>query len=157
MWGKRPGAVEVDRAFSVHPHACGGNFAGKMDISFFCFRFIPTHVGETCVSFRSWRSHGRFIPTHVGETGSHHHPLLTPPVHPHACGGNALDKQGVEHARRFIPTHVGETGATFENQAESSVHPHACGGNKGLGAVVSIEKRFIPTHVGETAPCSHSP
>ena len=176
-------------AHTVHPHACGehagatGEAAavpgssprmwGTLDCLYyflFCYRFIPTHVGNT--------------PRRAG-CG------FRTSVHPHACGEHVtwlrsstsplgssprmwgtLVSASVHAVRiRFIPTHVGNTAARSPGSLETSVHPHACGEHPGHppdpvlvagssprmwgtrpGCTASRgSRRFIPTHVGNTS------
>src|SRR5690625_442819 len=89
----------------------------------------------------------RFIPTHVGNRKTSAIPAVLPPVHPHACGEQALGAQGVKDItgssprmwgtagyrdpraipNRFIPTHVGNRTLASLKSNLASVHPHACG------------------------------
>ena len=93
------------------------------------------------------RCFSRFIPTHVGNTSCFARRLLTPTVHPHACGehphkrkhsskklGSSPRMWGTRFCisrndvfNRFIPTHVGNTGRPCYAGLDLSVHPHACG------------------------------
>ena len=111
-------------------------------------RFTPTRVGKThqialtCFIVR-------FTPTRVGKTAFSSTCQPPTPVHPHACGENAVlcwveEAQGgspprVWGKRRcsscfiaylwFTPTRVGKTGAPAWSMAIIAVHPHACGEN----------------------------
>ena len=89
----------------------------------------------------------RFIPTHVGNTNPHRNPVISRPVHPHACGEHELFSavgtsscgssprmwgtlvgylQNIK-IKRFIPTHVGNTSGLTAPTRTTPVHPHACG------------------------------
>jgi len=119
--------VENGQSHAVHPHACGEHVmsSGAM---------MPAHGssprmwGTRC----EWIFGGRtlrFIPTHVGNTCLDFFGRMILSVHPHACGEHALAAHlagdvagssprmwGTPHVpaqglvnRRFIPTHVGNT------------------------------------------------
>ena len=137
-----------------------------------------------------WESEPRFIPTHVGNTELRWRSWSPQAVHPHACGEHARGDH--QHPRavgssprmwgtrrlavppdvrdRFIPTHVGNTSPLPSRASGTPVHPHACGEHRrddeiefpqpgssprmwgtlaGLCHAV-LGERFIPTHVGNT-------
>ncbi len=168
MWGTPPRRYNRAVAPSVHPHACGElidiplifpaapGSSPRMwgtplrgDIYCGLFRFIPTHVGNSCRS--APRGH-------------------MPPVHPHACGelhllrfavfdllgssprmwGTRPMVVGRSAALRFIPTHVGNSRSSCPNDSPSSVHPHACGELWSTSNEADQFVRFIPTHVGNS-------
>ncbi len=130
---------------SVHPHACGEHCGGVLRVLAECGsspRMWGTlrYMNSTC-RFR------RFIPTHVGNTTDLEEVILSPPVHPHACGehlcrmffcsrydGSSPRMWGTRKFAgqyslrdRFIPTHVGNTPTGFVMPKIQPVHPHACG------------------------------
>ena len=89
----------------------------------------------------------RFIPTHVGNRNSGRYTRYPKPVHPHACGEQAIgwrtpDNHNGSSPRmwgtgqaskrhrfhdRFIPTHVGNSAGRPVGTCSFTVHPHACG------------------------------
>ncbi len=114
---------------AVHPHACGEHVFGGLS----CWL-------ESGSSPRMWGTHSnrspqipqyRFIPTHVGNTCGQHLVSRLASVHPHACGEHGRRRRRYGPRRgssprmwgtrakfalswvyfRFIPTHVGNTGA----------------------------------------------
>ena len=132
----------------------------------------------------------RFIPTHVGNTRMSFRPRTPSSVHPHACGEHSVPSYSAVpfggssprmwgtrvqahlffQGTRFIPTHVGNTLRRAVCVIVFSVHPHACGehwwmicyrylssgssprmwGTPGRHRQRTSELRFIPTHVGNT-------
>ena len=188
--GNTPHERHTGRESSVHPHACGEHrFSSMRDIVSIGSspRMWGTRESPFLLQFT-----GRFIPTHVGNTCILRCSFSYEAVHPHACGehlttvGIGFGKDGSSprmwgtpmaahtetHARRFIPTHVGNTTQASYMQARSAVHPHACGehaliksqslpatgssprmwGTHGNAHVHQPLRRFIPTHVGNTGP-----
>ncbi len=133
-------------------------------------RFIPTHVGNTCLRGTAPAPH----PVHPHACGEH--TWLFPPSNP-TCGssprmwGTRVYPGAGAVPRRFIPTHVGNTPGKRRRCSLPPVHPHACGehGSGGSAPVTPCGSsprmwgtrarlcrrhplaRFIPTHVGNTA------
>jgi len=89
----------------------------------------------------------RFTPTHVGNTPLTFSGLIIAQVHPHACGEYEVRGDGrkrmagspprmwgilqegllLRRRQRFTPTHVGNTDMLNIQAGTVSVHPHACG------------------------------
>ena len=172
----------------VHPHACGEHsciaclviFGNGSSPRMWGTRQLPVTNGRPA----------RFIPTHVGNTCLYRNYRPSQPVHPHACGehkremkpkrtysgssprmwGTHCGLHGELMIARFIPTHVGNTLHPQPVGPGCPVHPHACGehmdmlrhqvGNSGSsprmwGTPCQTHNRrdnlrFIPTHVGNT-------
>ena len=132
-------------------------------------RFIPTHVGNTNISFL-WC---RLSTAHPHACGEH---LSTLAIASFVCGSSP--RMWGTHpscflllpAKRFIPTHVGNTRLFCTAATRLAVHPHACGehdlalpidsrksgssprmwGTPTESVLPPDASRFIPTHVGNT-------
>src|SRR6266542_87591 len=91
----------------VHPHACGDDVDGGM-VRDWLFGSPPRVWGRPQFPSLPTRPR-RFTPTRVGTT----HELLPPtalrPVHPHACGDDAVIAENFTCTVRFTPTRVGTT------------------------------------------------
>ncbi len=129
----------------VHPHACGEHsciaclviFGNGSSPRMWGTRQLPVTNGRPA----------RFIPTHVGNTCLYRNYRPSQPVHPHACGehkremkpkrtysgssprmwGTRMHVQLLSAIYRFIPTHVGNTLQAVTTCCPRPVHPHACG------------------------------
>ncbi len=175
---------------SVHPHACGEHGGHRHRIpsrfgssprmwgtqqrtagGFHHFRFIPTHVGNTCLT-AAWKRH---LSVHPHACGEHQYWTTTSTVasgsSPRMWGTPRL-RSFVRPGARFIPTHVGNTRHGSQTLTSHPVHPHACGehvncpinyghqlgssprmwGTLFEGRSLLEPGRFIPTHVGNTSP-----
>ena len=186
--GNTSGAKLATAGLTVHPHACGEHCQppeSRFLIGGSSPRMWGTPVNNFFLPFTY-----RFIPTHVGNTCLYTTESLAIPVHPHACGehlSHSLDRYKVRgssprmwgtqpvsisivQASRFIPTHVGNTSVRRGDKAAEPVHPHACGehwtsgiwnggmlgssprmwGTLERGTFTRNARRFIPTHVGNT-------
>jgi len=111
----------------VHPHACGEHEAAEARLEI-AAGSSPRMWGTLLVSAQG-RWVVRFIPTHVGNTRMSFRPRTPSSVHPHACGEHSVPSYSavpfggssprmwgtlnwVKFERsdmRFIPTHVGNT------------------------------------------------
>ena len=162
VWGIRSPASNRASWIAVHPHACG-------EYSTFFLRPCPL-VGS---SPRVWGIQAlctpagcrtRFIPTRVGNTIHGSYRVISPPVHPHACGEYSMrpcgawvrpgssprvwgipeDATSLARTYRFIPTRVGNThGRDLMNQI-MPVHPHACGEYAYLLEIYSVRVGSSP-------------
>ncbi len=132
---------------SVHPHACGENLASLIPFGTMSGP-SPRVWGKP-----QWRARGgrreRSIPTRVGKTRCYGATAALDPVHPHACGENAVgilrplhqhgpsprvwgkrrDRALQRAGQRSIPTRVGKTFSRSRCCVTNPVHPHACGEN----------------------------
>ena len=165
-WGSR------DRTrFTVHPHACGDNAANPIP--------NPTEAGSPP---RVWGQPGhrtagggnpRFTPTRVGTTYGAKAVVVTPAVHPHACGDNAADLPELALNRgspprvwgqrptitisggapRFTPTRVGTTPIARAPQVRSRGSPPRVWGQQCGVVDIREHDRFTPTRVGTTLAC----
>jgi len=130
---------------SVHPHACGEHITRRQSFTrtngssprMWGTQFLDSYMHTDC----------RFIPTHVGNTCVGPREGVWRSVHPHACGehvwggyymwfligssprmwGTQLVANAEDGIERFIPTHVGNTSRRWSMRAWCAVHPHACG------------------------------
>ena len=114
----------------------------------------------------------RFIPTHVGNTFAQSARLLSPAVHPHACGehhqclsqarwvigssprmwGTRALSPAAQLIARFIPTHVGNTGEQVSAPTPEAVHPHACGEHRRAGFFLQSGYGSSPRMWGTLSP-----
>ena len=130
---------------TVHPHACGEHV--QLAILFLVTYGSSPRMWGTHRSAATHLMRFRFIPTHVGNTCGCSGYKGVNPVHPHACGehkffvrkwhnttGSSPRMWGTRIPRcarcgtsRFIPTHVGNTCRSVFSCHVHPVHPHACG------------------------------
>ena len=177
-----------ERISSVHPHACGEH--QDVGVRQECDDGSSPRMWGTRKRIQIAYEVNRFIPTHVGNTCLLSLGVSRGAVHPHACGEHTYKSvraynnagssprmwgthhtggQGIGHDR-FIPTHVGNTGRVVPTASRASVHPHACGEHASAAAHRCLQlgssprmwgtplwrpvsvgwRRFIPTHVGNT-------
>ena len=153
---------------SVHPHACGEYGLKVIQISE-PSGSSPRMWGIPARAPRNARE-TRFIPTHVGNTlMSYLSQEQSRGSSPRMWGIRNM-KPGSKPEMRFIPTHVGNTTWAFITYPITKVHPHACGeyamakfqdkagvgssprmwGIQSLLEWLGVAARFIPTHVGNT-------
>ena len=154
--GNTAGGGLFHRFSSVHPHACGEYSAARL-MALCKHGSSPRVWGILPLSPPAFKGR-RFIPTRVGNTEYPPNPMLTPPVHPHACGeySTGLPSQMWSYGssprvwgillhvanrglrERFIPTRVGNTRRRTRSAYGQTVHPHACGeyGFHRIGCVV---------------------
>ena len=173
---------------AVHPHACGEHHdvvslfpvddgspprmwgtQAHVDLTVYCIRFTPTHVGNTPVVCVCGCRH----PVHPHACGEHlstNSSRVLPPGSPPRMWGTPQRQRCRARCARFTPTHVGNTIRVAADSAASTVHPHACGEHSWRQSSVAIQTgspprmwgtlrivtlnsdflRFTPTHVGNT-------
>ena len=133
------------RRSPVHPRACGEQMIAwntRSEVSGSSPRMRGT---DSRIPRRSFRE--RFIPAHAGNRSIDRHFSMTKPVHPRACGEQALARAEFERGRgssprmrgtvtaasrdeipdRFIPAHAGNSRLLCRSRKNRAVHPRACG------------------------------
>ena len=131
--------------WQVHPRACGEQMIAwntRSEVSGSSPRMRGT---DSRIPRRSFRE--RFIPAHAGNRSIDRHFSMTKPVHPRACGEQALARAEFERGRgssprmrgtvtaasrdeipdRFIPAHAGNSRLLCWSRKNRAVHPRACG------------------------------
>ncbi len=155
-------AASHERAYAVHPHACGECHYQP--------NVRPKHLGSPP---RLWGMRdtgarhllaGRFTPTPVGNAPTWCAVALPPAVHPHACGecvqlptifvkadgspprlwGMLVVGLVVGLRFRFTPTPVGNATDSESGCRWWSVHPHACGECASMFQPFSVESGSPP-------------
>ena len=102
-------------SLTVHPHACGENFARCRASP--VFGGSPPRLWGKRSSVDGSLGQFRFTPTPVGKTRSCCRRGIWVAVHPHACGENAAGGLRRAASRRFTPTPVGKTPLIQGNSA----------------------------------------
>ena len=72
------------------------------------------------------------------------------PVHPHACGDNAIVNSGATAIAGSPPRVWGQRRPSPSPDSDRAVHPHACGDNAIGGVTMKRLGWFTPTRVGTT-------
>ena len=127
VWGRLATDLVVFGRARVHPHACGDDYDRQV--------FIVARLGSPPrvwgrrirrVPLLGW---SRFTPTRVGTTLRQPESHQQSPVHPHACGDDAI--------RRSVA-------------AASGGSPPRVWGRRGRRGGEGVRGRFTPTRVGTT-------
>ena len=149
--GNRSGSLGVSGGSSVHPRACGEQ-AFVNEESNRRHGSSPRLRGTEAKALVTAYA-GRFIPAPAGNSHSDSYRNRNRPVHPRACGEQAVADVNVNthpgssprlrgtaqvgrrqaRFRRFIPAPAGNRSIFQEDAMTGSVHPRACGEQFGAG------------------------